>query len=125
MLKVRVILISLAMLCVPVLSLAEVVVDNEQYEHDALSGSYSAELTNNYDTAISKVDFVLLTSTPGRSVPWSEGHYVAPIPGGIEPGETYLLRGSGPAELIRASEHEVKVKITITRAYDADGNEIK
>lgn len=109
----------------PFFAQAQLTVSNEIYEHDNLGGNYSAELTNNYDEAISRVDFTLLAYSPDRAVPWVEKNYTSPIPGGIEPGEVYQLRGNGPSELYRAQDHEVKVELKILRAYDVDGNEIK
>lgn len=104
--------------------LAQVTVENPAYEIGNISGTYTFEITNYYDVAISKVDYKLIAYTPGREVPWAEKHYIASVPGGVEPGEAYEIRGSAPYELMRAEGHDVEIEVSITRAYNAAGEEI-
>ena len=52
------------------------------------SGSLDCSLTNDGEVAVAELDFELLVSEDGRTVPWGRGEGRVPVYGGIEPGET-------------------------------------
>ncbi len=91
---------------------------------DHFDARASVSITNNTAYAISSIWFKTVLREPGRSIPWDESQGIAPIRGGIEPGETktitmVILQGF-PDE---APEHSV-LELEITNVYGAEDTEL-
>ena len=89
------------------------------------SGSLDCSLTNDGEVAVAELDFELLVSEDGRTVPWGRGEGRVPVYGGIEPGETvgfsFPVEGLPPSARGRALGWEFGK----LNARDVDGRRIR
>lgn len=76
---------------------------------------------------ISRVDYRLAVTSPGRTLPWCEGEFTYEIPGGVELDETvewHLSAGifsDWDLKIPFDKRDDLKVEYTVRRLYDARG----
>lgn len=89
------------------------------------SGSLDCSLTNDGEVAVAELDFELLVTEDGRTVPWGRGEGRIPVFGGIEPGETVDF--SFPVEGLPPSAHGRSLlwEFGKLNARDLDGRRIR
>lgn len=105
---------------------AEIEVISATIDRDSgVSGSYQVEVVSHYAEAVSKLDFRVIVKTPERQVPWADKSYTTPIPGGIEPDETYTINGNAPHEILGSEGHELVIEVVPLTAYGADGEPLE
>jgi len=87
------------------------------------------KITNDTGVAITRVLFHGTVSAPGRTIPWIDEDFQEAISGGLENGESKLLRimqtSSGPWGNTDAKKtSEKNIKITVLNAKDAEGGDL-
>lgn len=93
---------------------ADINITNETFSRDSpVNYHYTADVYNGSEAAIASIRYRFVTTTLGRELPWVERNYKRDILGGIEPGETYEMRGNSPDQLVLADDYDVEIKITL------------
>ena len=97
----------------------------EDCEVQVGEGSLDCALTNDGEVAVAELDYELLVTEDGRTVPWGKGEGRVAVYGGIEPGETVEFTFPVEGLPISARGRTLVWEFTKLNARDVDGRRIR
>ncbi|WP_252109045.1 MULTISPECIES: hypothetical protein [unclassified Halomonas] len=86
------------------------------------ASSFEVLIENSGDRSVARGYIATRFITPGRSVPWVDSWEQSyAVPGGVEPGETHMLKMDAPVEVESIDGYEIVPDILFFSAFDVSG----